>query len=132
MTTHGRLVVRLDSLLEAVLGAFCVALAVQDPNDGAWRLPAHLAVAVVWVLALGLLTLAVALWRWSAHPVPSRLIALAAGNAITALLIAIYLSFVDAGWAVDGLLAAAGLALAVLAVSQTATARRVRAATTPG
>jgi hypothetical protein len=130
MATGGRRIVRLDSLVEAVLGAFCVGLAALAPHDGPWRLPAHLNVVVVWILALGLLALAAVLWRSSARPDRSLLIALAAGNTITAVLIVVCLSTMDAGWAVDGLLIAAPMALIALAVAQTVIVRRQRATTT--
>jgi hypothetical protein len=127
--TTGRRIVRLDSLVEAILGAFCVGLAVQSPHDGPWRLPAHLNVVVLWILAVGLLALAAVLWRTSARPDRSLLIALAAGNTITAVLIVVYVSTMDAGGAVDGLLIAAAMALVALAVAQTEIVRRARATT---
>ena len=129
MTTGGRRIVRLDSLVEAVLGAFCVGLAIQNPDHGPWRLPAHVNVIVVWILAVGLLALAAILWRSAARSDRSLLIALAAGNAITAVLIVVLVSTIDVGGAVDGLLIAAAIALIALAVAQAVIAGRERIAT---
>jgi hypothetical protein len=126
MTSAARRIVRLDSLVEAVLAVVCAGLAAGNPQAGRWRLPAHLDAAVVWILAVVLLALAAVLWRWSARPVPSRLIVLAGGNAVTALLTVVYLSFVDAGGAVKGLLVATVVALMALAITQAGIAWRMR------
>ncbi|TMM31842.1 MAG: hypothetical protein E6F99_27370 [Actinobacteria bacterium] len=56
-----RLALRIDALVEAVLAACCVALAVGQPRAGGWRLPGYLSAG--WVLAvavaLGVAVLAV-------------------------------------------------------------------------
>ena len=45
-----RLALRIDALVEAVLAACCVALAVGQPRAGGWRLPGYLSAG--WVLTV--------------------------------------------------------------------------------
>jgi len=119
-----RLVVRIDAIFEAILGACCAALAVGSPRAGAWRLPGYLTPAVVSAVALGLLAVGVVLWRLSGRTTRQLLVALGAGNAVTALAILWYGVAVDGGSAVSLLLIGAALLLACLAVVQALLARR--------
>ena len=120
-----RLVMRIDALFEAVLAACCVILAVGSPRAGAWRLPTYLGPAAVSAVALGLLAVAVVLWRLSGRSTRQLLAALGAANAATALVTVWYAVTVSAGTAVRLLLVGAALVLACLALIQALLARRV-------
>ena len=122
--TAARLIMRVDALFEAILAACCVALAVRTPHAGAWRLPPYLAPSAVVAVGLGLLAVAVLLWRLSGRPTRQLLAALGAGNAATAMAALWYAVTVDGGSAVRLILLGTAFVLATLAVIQALVARR--------
>jgi hypothetical protein len=119
-----RLVLRIDALVEAVLAACCVALAIGNPRAGGWRLPGYLSAGLVLAVALALVVVVVALWLLATRPRREVLLLVAVGNAVTAVAAGWYAAVLDAGTGIRLLVAGCAVALVVLAVSEVLLTRR--------
>jgi hypothetical protein len=119
-----RLVLWIDALVEAVLAACCIALAVANPRDGGWRLPGYLNAGLVLLLAAALLVVVAVLWWLGRRPRREVLLLVCVANAVTAVAAVWYAVVLDAGTGIRLLVIGSAVALVVLAVSEAFVARR--------
>ena len=114
-----RLLLRLDAALETVLALLCVALAYGLLGTDRWLLPSWLSVPLLFVVAVVLLLVAVALWWIARRPERATVRAVAVANAITALIfLAWAITGLGAGTALRTTLAVSAILLAALATAQ--------------